>query len=376
MKTTSKKLRPILKEIFDYLHANPEVSWKEFQTTEYIKGLLANKKVNIQCFPEITGLVVEIGSGKPVVALRADMDALWQEVNGEFKANHSCGHDAHMTIVLGVLFTLLEEGTPDQGTFRFIFQPAEEKGDGALTLVEKGVVDDADFLYGLHLRPIQELKHGQFSPAIRHGASWSVDGVITGEDAHGARPHLNANAIQVGSEFFQHLNNIYIDPMIPHSVKMTSFHAGGESTNIIPGNATFSIDMRAQTNEAMEELLEKVERIANMLSNYHGVKIDLSISSSVAAAVINEEATNLMEEAIVETVGKDHLIPMITTTGGDDFHFYTIKRPSLKATMLAVGCDLEPGLHHPQMTFNYQAIEPSVEILVTVLRRTVRKYQG
>lgn len=376
MKTTSKKLRPILKEIFDYLHANPEVSWKEFQTTEYIKGLLANKKVNIQCFPEITGLVVEVGSGKPVVALRADMDALWQEVNGEFKANHSCGHDAHMTIVLGVLFTLLEEGIPAQGTFRFIFQPAEEKGDGALTLVEKGVVDDVDFLYGLHLRPIQELKHGQFSPAIRHGASWSIDGVITGEDAHGARPHLNANAIQVGSEFFQHLNNLYMDPMIPHSVKMTSFHAGGESTNIIPGNATFSIDMRAQTNEAMEELLEKVERIANMLSNYHGVKIDLSISSSVAAAVINEEASNLLEEAIVETVGKDHLVPMITTTGGDDFHFYTIKRPALKATMLAVGCDLDPGLHHPQMTFNYQAIEPSVEILVTALRRTVRKYQG
>lgn len=167
-----------------------------------------------------------------------------------------------------------------------------------------------------------------------------------------------------------------MDPMIPHSVKMTSFHAGGESTNIIPGNATFSIDMRAQTNEAMEELLEKVERIANMLSDYHGVKIDLLISSSVAAAVINEEASNVLEEAIVETVGKEHLVPMITTTGGDDFHFYTIKRPSLKATMLAVGCDLEPGLHHPQMTFNYQAIEPSVEILVTALRRTVTKYQG
>lgn len=376
MNSNSKKLRLILKEIFDYLHANPEVSWKEFQTTEYIKGILENKKVKVQSFQDITGLVVEIGSGKPVVALRADMDALWQEVNGKFKANHSCGHDAHMTIVLGVLFTLLEGRTPDQGTFRFIFQPAEEKGDGALTLVEKGVVDDADFLYGLHLRPIQELQHGQFSPAIRHGASWSFEGVITGEDAHGARPHLNANAIQVGSEFFQHLNNIYIDPMIPHSVKMTSFHAGGESANIIPGNATFSIDMRAQTNEAMEELLEKVERIANMLSNYHGVKIDLSISSSVAAAVINEEASKLMEEAIVETVGKEHLVPMITTTGGDDFHFYTIKRPSLKATMLAVGCDLEPGLHHPQMTFNYQAIEPSVEILVTALRRTVKQYQG
>ncbi|WP_047983594.1 M20 peptidase aminoacylase family protein [Ornithinibacillus californiensis] len=377
MDRTKENLRALLKVIFEHLHANPEVSWKEYQTTEYIKGLLEdNPACTIRTFDDTTGLVVEVGSGKPVVAVRADMDALWQEVNGEFKANHSCGHDAHMTIVLGVLFHLLEDGVPDHGTFRFIFQPAEEKGDGALTLVEHGVVDDVDFLYGLHLRPIQELEYGQFSPAIRHGASWSVHGVITGEDAHGARPHLNANAIQIGSEFFQHLNNLYIDPMIPYSVKMTSFHAGGESTNIIPGNATFSVDLRAQTNEAMEELMEKVQRIGSMLSDYHDVKIDLTVASSVAAAVINEEASTLMEQAIVETVGKEHLVPMITTTGGDDFHFYTIKRPSLKATMLAVGCNLEPGLHHPDMTFNYDAIEPSVEILLNALRLTVQQYSS
>lgn len=375
MGTSYVKLRPLLTDIFNHLHANPEISWKEYKTTEYIKGLLEEKECTIQTFEDAPGLVVEIGSGKPVVALRADIDALWQEVNGKFTANHSCGHDAHMTIVLGVLFTLLEDGIPEKGTFRFIFQPGEEKGDGALTLVDKGVVDEVDYLYGLHLRPIQELRHGQFSPAIRHGASWSVEGVITGEDAHGARPHLNANAIQIGSEFFQHLNNIYLDPMIPHSVKMTSFHAGGESTNIIPGNATFSVDMRAQTNEAMEELMGKVDRIAKMLSDYHQVDIELTISSSVAAAVINEEASKIMEEAIVDTVGSEHLVPMITTTGGDDFHFYTIKRPSLKATMLAVGCDLEPGLHHPNMVFNHEAIEPSVEIIVKALLKTVEKYQ-
>jgi amidohydrolase len=376
MGTTQTKLRALLADIFSYLHANPEVSWKEYKTTKYIKGLLEDKGCKIQTFGKTPGLVVEIGSGEPVVAIRADIDALWQEVDGEFKANHSCGHDAHMTIVLGVLFTLLEDGIPDHGTFRFIFQPAEEKGDGALTLVEKGVADDLDYLYGLHLRPIQELRHGQFSPAIRHGASWSVEGVITGEDAHGARPHLNANAIQIGSEFFQHLNNIYLDPMIPHSVKMTSFHAGGDSTNIIPGNATFSLDMRTQTNEAMNELMGKVERIAKMLSDYHEVEIDLSIRSSVAAAVINMEASKIMEEAIIDTVGIKHLVPMITTTGGDDFHFYTIKKPHLKATMLAVGCDLEPGLHHPNMMFNHDAIEPSVKIIVKALMKTVEKHHS
>jgi amidohydrolase len=376
MGTTIRSLQPLLKDVFNHLHANPEVGWKEYETTKYIVRLLENSNCTIQTFEDITGVVVEVGSGKPVVALRADIDALWQEVDGEFKANHSCGHDAHMTIVLGVLFTFLQEGLPNKGTLRFIFQPAEEKGEGALTLVEKGVVDDADFLYGLHLRPIQELKYGQYSPAIRHGASRTIKGVIVGEDAHGARPHLNANAIQVGSEFFQHLNNLYIDPMIPHSVKMTSFHAGGESANIIPGNASFSVDMRAQTNEAMEELMEKIERIARMLSAYHDVKIDLEIGTNVAAAVLNEEASQLMKKAIEDTVGAEHLAPIVTTTGGDDFHFYTIKRPSIKATMLAIGCDLEPGLHHPKMSFNHDAIETSVEILVKAVKKTIAEYQG
>lgn len=376
MNRTYKTIKPMLYKIYRHLHQHPEISWKEYKTTEYLKGLLKELNCRIRTFEDMTGLVAEIGSGRPVIAVRADMDALWQEVDGEFRANHSCGHDAHMTIVLGVLFTLLQDGAPSQGTLRFIFQPAEEKGEGALAIVEKGIIDDVDYLYGLHLRPIQELAHGQFSPAIQHGASRSLEGVITGEDAHGARPHLNANAIQVGCEFFQHLNNIYIDPIIPHSVKMTSFHAGGESTNIIPGNATFSIDMRAQTNEGMEALMDKVNRVARMLSEYHGVEIDISITSDVVAAVINEEASQIMQEAIIETVGKEHLVPMIRTTGGDDFHFYSIKKPSMKATMLAVGCDLEPGLHHPKMTFNYEAIEPSVKIMVQVLLKTLERYQA
>lgn len=366
-------LKPLLKEIFTYLHENPETSWEEYNTTEYIINQLKDKLIRIQTFDNCPGLIAEFGNGKPIVALRADIDALWQEVDGEFQANHSCGHDAHMTIVLGTIFTLLNEGPPKRGTYRFIFQPAEEKGTGALDFVEKGVVDDVDYLYGLHLRPIQELSYGQFSPAIRHGAARFLNGKIRGEDAHGARPHLNVNAIEIGSGFFQHLNSIHIDPMIPYSVKMTRFHAGGESSNIIPGNAEFSIDMRAQTNEAMDELMDRVERLAQMLSAYYDVDIDLEVVSNVAAAVINNEASQLMEEAIIETVGKEHLFPMITTTGGDDFHFYTIKRPKLKATMLGIGCDLEPGLHHPSMTFNHDSMEQAVEILTEVLKKTLEK---
>src|SRR5699024_4910158 len=259
-------------------------------------------------------------------------------------------------------------------TFRFIFQPAEEKGTGALQLVDKGVVDDVDFLYGMHLRPVEELKNGQFAPAIQHGAAKFIKGSVKGEDAHGARPHLNANAIQVGTEFFQHLNNVQVDPRIPHSVKMTTFQAGGKSPNIIPGNATFSIDVRAQTNEVIQLLTQKIERIAQMLAAYHEVTIDLEVGANVAAAVLDADAVSVMREAIIESAGEENTSQVIATTGGDDFHFYTIKRPELKATMLAIGCDLEPGLHHPHMTFDHEVIPKAVEIMTRALKKTIELY--
>ncbi|SEQ92008.1 amidohydrolase [Virgibacillus subterraneus] len=373
MKPTIEKITPQLKTIFSHLHEHPEISWNEHDTTSYIRQLFKNYDCKITTLDDSPGLVIEIGQGSPVVAMRADIDALSQEVNGEFQANHSCGHDAHMTIAIGSLLTLLEDGYPDKGTFRFIFQPSEEKGTGALSLVDKGIVDDVDYLYGMHLRPIEELGHNQFAPAIRHGAACFIDGVIQGEDAHGARPHLNTNAIHVGAELIQHLKNIDINPMIPHSVKMTAFQAGGDSKNIIPGNATFSVDLRAQTNAVMDELMINVKRITAMLADYHNISIELKIGANIAASVINQEATSIMEDAIKDSVGVDKLQPMITTTGGDDFHFYTIKKPHLKATMLAIGCDLQPGLHHPNMTFNHAIIPEAVEILTNALVKTAER---
>src|SRR5690625_1011288 len=258
----TESLSPQLKEVFQHLHTNPEISWKEYATTNYIQKLFEKENCKVTTFDDMPGLVVEIGNGKPVIALRADIDALWQEVDGTFQANHSCGHDAHMTIVIGTIWKMLQTVSLPTGTFRFIFQPAEEKGTGALAMVDKGIVDDVDYLYGMHVRPREELKNGKFAPAIQHGAACFIKGEILGEDAHGARPHLNANAIQVGSELFQHMNQIQINPMVPYSAKMTAFQAGGRSINIIPGKATFSLDIRAQTNDVMDDLVEKVNRIA------------------------------------------------------------------------------------------------------------------
>jgi amidohydrolase len=360
-------------EHFRFLHNHPELSWEEVQTTKYIEKILLASGCKVRTFEDCTGVIGEIGEGKPVVALRADMDALWQEVNGEFRPNHSCGHDAHMAMVLGVIEEVNRLHNRPKGTIRFIFQPAEEKGTGALKLVDKGVVDDVDYLYGVHLRPIQEMSSGKATPVIIHGAARFIEGRITGEDLHGARPHLGTNAIEVGASLVQMTNGIHLDPLAPYSVKMTSFQAGGKSLNIIPGQATFGLDLRAQTNAAMNMLVDKVKVRVKAIETYYDVEIPLELTAHIAAAEVNLEAQTLMGLAIKEVLGAESVEPPLVTTGGDDFHFYTIKRPHIKATMLGLGCDLTPGLHHPNMTFNHEALALGSAILIKVLLLTLEK---
>ncbi|MED1203406.1 M20 peptidase aminoacylase family protein [Heyndrickxia acidicola] len=371
----SEQLQVSKKEVmdtFNYLHTHAEISMKEFETTKYILKKLEQMSCRTTIFDDCPGVIGEIGEGTPVIGIRADMDALWQEVDGRFQANHSCGHDSHMTMVLGAI-KLLSERTLPKGTLRFIFQPAEEIGQGAKRMIEKGVIDDVDYLFGVHVRPIQETENGHAAPAILHGASQSISGSIIGEDAHGARPHLGTNAIEVAASLVHELAHIHVDPMIPHSVKMTTLHAGGSSSNIIPGQASFTLDLRAQTNEVMKQLVEQVQSAVHAISEFYKVKIKLVIPESLAAARLNRAAVNIMADAIEEVLGEDKLDEPLDTSGGEDFHFYSLKRPHVKATMLGLGCGLSPGLHHPHMTFDHDAMISGIKILATAALKALEK---
>ncbi|WHY87380.1 M20 peptidase aminoacylase family protein [Neobacillus novalis] len=370
MQTELAELKSELFRIFNHLHTNPEISWKEYNTTDYLKGLIENLDLSITSFDDCTGLVTEIGSGEACVGLRTDIDALWQEVDGTFQANHSCGHDAHMTIVFGTLLLLKKMNYQPPGRLKFIFQPAEEKGTGALKLIEKGVVDDINYLYGVHLRPKEEVPFGKASSGIINGAAKFITGEINGTDAHGARPHQGQNSIEVGASIVNELSKIHLNPMVPYSVKMTSFHAGGDSSNIIPGRATFALDLRAQSNDVMNQLSERVEKIMESVSSLYGVEIALKVNAGVAAAQISAEAQAIMQDVITETLGQENHVMPYKSSGGEDFHFYTLKRPTIKATMLGLGCDLVPGLHHPKMTFNHDALLTGIEILAKTIIKT------
>ncbi|MEK4229485.1 M20 peptidase aminoacylase family protein [Solibacillus sp. FSL H8-0538] len=366
------ELQRKMQGIFAHLHNHPEVSWQEHDTTTYIVKLLQEVGLEPQTFDDIPGLYVDIGQGTPVVGLRTDMDALWQEVDGQFQANHSCGHDGHMTMAIGAALLLKEQKDTLPGAVRLLFQPAEEKGEGALALVEKGLVDDLSYLFGVHVRPFIELDDGKYAPALHHGAAKLFKGVIHGKEAHGARPEQGINTIEVGAAIVNGLSSLHMDPNVSSSVKMTQFQAGGESVNIIPGKATFSIDARAQTNEVLTQLEEGIKRVIRSVDLQFGAHIDLTLGANIVAAQPNDQAIRFMAQAIEDVTGKAALAPEIIIPGGEDFHYYTYKRPHIKATMLGLGCGVTPGLHHPNMTFNEERLITGAFILANTVERALQ----
>jgi amidohydrolase len=126
----------------------------------------------------------------------------------------------------------------------------------------------------------------------------------------------------------------------------------------------------------MRQLVEQVQSAVHAISEFYKVKIKLVIPESLAAATLNRAAVNIMADAIEEVLGQDKLDEPLVTSGGEDFHFYSLKRPQVKATMLGLGCGLSPGLHHPHMTFDHDAMISGIKILATAAMKTLEKESG
>lgn len=351
---------------FEYFHNNPEVSWKELNTTKKIAEILEQLQVNYHLFDDVTGVIAEIGQGSEVIAVRADIDALYQEVNGKMQANHSCGHDGNISMVLGALLLLKDE--PLTKRIRFIFQPAEETGSGSLEMIKRNVVDDVSYLFGVHLRPIEELPFGKVSPAIYHGAAAFLNGTIEGIDAHGARPHQGKNSIDVLFQIHQMLKNIYLNPFEVYSAKLTKVIADGGSNNIIPGHAQFSIDVRAQKNSVLNELQQKIDKGIQSISNMFNININFEWVDVTPGAEVSKEASEIVKQSILDVLGESYLAPPVYTSGSDDFHYYAVERPNLKAVMIGIGADLTPGLHHPLMTFKKESLIIGAKVIAQTLK--------
>ncbi len=354
-------------EVYDYLHSIPEAGMEEYKTSEFLAEQLEKLGYNVQRNVGKTGIVGTLSSGNdgPTVAIRADMDALKHVINGQHVCVHSCGHDAHSTIALATAAALV--GKINKGTLKIIFQPAEETLVGAVSMIEDGVLEGVDIMYGLHLRPIQEAKSGQAVPALYHAASAMIDVTIKGLTSHGARPHLGMNAIDAGALVVLAVNSIRTNPVVPCSIKVTGFKAGGAAANAIPDKAELVLDVRAQTNEDMEENMKRIRAAIENAALTNGCKAEVVVRGGVPAAELDNELTAEMAETIKEVLGEEGLLPSVKTPGGEDFHYFAQKKPELKTAYIGIGCDLKPGLHDPTMSFNKNSLQDGVNIMVAAV---------
>lgn len=356
--------------VYTLLHGIPELGLLEHQTAAFLAQHLKAAGYEVETGIGGTG-VIGVLRGEapgPTLALRADMDALHHIVNGKECAIHSCGHDAHSAMVLCAA-ELAAKNKLAAGTLKVIFQPAEETLVGALTMIEAGAIADADMIVGIHLRPGQEAKLGQATPALYHGSSYIMEAAIEGITAHGARPHLGVNAIDAAAAVVNAINAIHMNPVTPTSIKVTKLHAGGAALNAIPDKADLAIDIRSQDNGLMDELIKKAQRAIENAAASVGAKAIVTIKGGVPAAEYSNDMIELAREAIVQVLGKQGLLPPITTPGGEDFHFYVKHKPSIKAGYIGLGCDLSPGLHHPEMKFDTAALINGVDILLYIVKK-------
>ncbi|MGO0576843.1 amidohydrolase [Ornithinimicrobium panacihumi] len=344
-----------------WLDEHPEPAWKETGTTAYLLEQLEPLDATVHTQEDRTGAIVELGDGPRWIGLRADLDAIWMGDEDGY-AVHSCGHSAHMAIVLGAAH-LLAGRVPEGVGVRLLLQPAEEPGTGAADLIERGALEGMSHLFGMHLRPAEELDNGWFAPALHSGASETGRVTIVGQDAHGARPHQGANAIDPLVALHQVLPRLRFAPSESYSAKITRIRAGGSSTNVIPGRAECAIDIRAQRNEVLEQLHERIDQAAAGIATTYGVDIEIGWSEHTPGAEVHPEAAKLLRAAIVEVAGEERLAEEIVTPGADDFHIYSYGRPELRTAMLAVGVGLTPGLHHPEVTYATEALPVAAQIL-------------
>jgi amidohydrolase len=350
----------------------PEAAFNEHRTSAYLAEQLKIAGYAVRIGIGGTGVTGKLESGKPgpVLALRADMDALEHTIEGKDVAIHSCGHDAHSAMVLTTAMEIARRGLK-AGALKIIFQPAEEVLTGALRMIEDGAVADVDVLIGMHLRPIQEAKKGEATPALYHGASYVLEGYIKGRAAHGARPHLGINVIDAAAAVICGINAIRMNPSVPCSAKVTKLQAGGTALNVIPDSAYIAIDLRSQDNNLMEELITRVIRAVEAGAATVGAEATVKVKGGVPAAEYSSEIIEVAKQAIADVLGPQALLQPIVTPGGEDFHHFIRNKPSLKVGYVGLGCDLTPGLHHPDMKFDKASMENGVKILLHMVNNLI-----
>lgn len=336
------------------IHANPELSNREFRTSELVAEHLHDLGIEVQTGVAHTGVVGVLEGGKPgpVIALRADMDALpvtektglpyASKVRGEYQGRevgvmHACGHDNHVAILMGAAEVLAAVRDELPGTVKFLFQPAEEgppKGEngGAKMMIEEGALQNpqVDAVVGLHISQSDVVGRASFRSLGMMASAQRFDVEITGSQTHGALPWSGVDPIVTGAQIVNGLQTIasrQVD-ITQHPVVVTvgKFEAGVRN-NIVPETARLSGTIRTFDPNVRAQVHEKIERIVTQVAQSQGATATVEIDPGVPVTYNHAELTSQLRPTLEAVYGSDNVSLPPLITGAEDFSFFQEQVP-------------------------------------------------
>lgn len=365
-------LKDYILKVYDVLHNIPEQHLNEFKTSKFVNselerlGYTINKNVG---YPTSSMVTIDSGNPGPHLAIRSDISAMkFQSLLGSYYS-HACGHDATMAMLLGVAKKMNSVDLM-RGKLSLIIQPGKSILACTKNVGLCATLRDVDEIVGIHLMSKHEIPMGQATPAVLHGASWNARVTIIGQDSHAATPELGINAIDAGLITIQALNALHFNTKIPHSIKVTGFNSGGITLNLIPKEAVINIDLRAQTNELMDEILQKVEETIRFSSRSLGAKASIVFTDGFPAAKHDDQLVEETKDAIELVLGSS--LDEFVTPSGESFHTFSSEL-GLKTSYIGLGCDLEPFFYSPNLTFNKDALINGTDILFELINNKLIK---
>ena len=367
------------------LHQHPELSWCEERTAERVCDFLSGRGIAFRAGVAGTGVLAELpGKRKrPFVALRADMDALpvHEETGLPFASAtagvmHACGHDGHTSMLLGAA-AQLKLADPPELPIRFIFQPAEETGEGARAMIEAGALDDVAVIFGGHLD--RHFETGTIAvtdgPVNASSDHFVID--IWGRGGHAGRPHETVDAVVVGSLLVMSIQTIVsreVNPAHPSVVSVGQF-AAGTAGNVIADRAQLSGSIRAQDSAVRESLHASIERIANSVGQLHGAEVKTHIRLGTPPLINQPAEAELSRQAAIEAVGTARVEKMtVANMGGEDFAYYLQHIPGCYVRFGARGAASEGyPAHSSRFDFDERALAVGAMYYASVARLAARR---
>lgn len=377
-------LQNTLERHFKWFHRHPELGFAEYKTTARIREILSTAVAGAAFLdiPLKTGLVAQIRgrSGGPVVALRADIDALpVSETSGLDYASehagcmHACGHDFHLTALLGAAMLLAEERENLAGTVKLLFQPAEETTGGAKKVLETGALDDVREIYGLHVAAEMERGVIGLSPGATYAAVGAFRIDIKGRGGHAAEPHRCRDPIVAAAQIINTAQTIVsrgISPFEQAVVSITHIEAGS-TWNVIPPEAMLEGTIRTFSVGRITEIAERLGRICRGVEETCGLTVDYKWSLNTIPTSNDPALTGFVGET-AKSLGLP-VRPGAQSMGGEDFALYQERIPGVFWT---IGVGSPHVAHHPGFIASPAPLSAASELLAALAVKALKRLSG